>query len=152
VLNIYENYPRWFAFVTNLGFRAQLAPRSSRKIDEEGLDSIPSESVCCPGKNAHGHIRTLMNNGVNFIFYPCVEKEVREDATDGGAYNWPIVTGCPDVIRNNVEWMRSHPAIVYLNAFCPLDHQKQRRKRLAEEFNKRSYNSRADVFVACDAA
>ena len=32
VLNMYENYPFWFTFFTELGFRVELSPRSSKKI------------------------------------------------------------------------------------------------------------------------
>jgi len=55
VLNIYENYPFWFTFFTELRFRVELSPRSSRKIYELGIETMPSESVCYPAKLAHGH-------------------------------------------------------------------------------------------------
>ncbi|HCX92533.1 MAG TPA: hypothetical protein DGZ34_07680, partial [Lachnospiraceae bacterium] len=46
VLNMYENYPFWFTFFTELGYRVVLSPESSRKIYELGIESIPSESEC----------------------------------------------------------------------------------------------------------
>ena len=70
VLNMYENYPLWFTFFTTLGFRVHLSPRSSRTVYEKGLETIPSESVCYPGKISHGHIETLIQAGCKFIFYP----------------------------------------------------------------------------------
>ncbi len=72
VLNIYENYPFWATFFTKLGFSVVLSPRSSRKIYELGIDSIPSESECYTAKLAHGHVQWLIDNGVDFIFYPCI--------------------------------------------------------------------------------
>jgi predicted nucleotide-binding protein (sugar kinase/HSP70/actin superfamily) len=75
VLNIYENYPFWFTLFTELGFRVQLSDRSSTKIYEKGIETIPSESVCYPGKLVHGHIIDLIEKGVNFIFYPCIAQE-----------------------------------------------------------------------------
>ena len=56
VLNMYENYPFWFTFFTELGFRVVLSPRSSRAIFDAGLETMPSESVCYPARLAHGHI------------------------------------------------------------------------------------------------
>ena len=44
VLNMYENYPFWHTFFTELGFRVILTPASTRKIYELGIESIPSES------------------------------------------------------------------------------------------------------------
>ena len=72
VLNMYENYPFWYTFFTNLGFRVVLSPASTHKIYELGIESIPSESECYPAKLAHGHVQWLINEGVNFIFYPCI--------------------------------------------------------------------------------
>ena len=72
VLNMYENYPFWFTFFTELGYRVVLSPLSSRKIYELGIESIPSESECYPAKLAHGHIEWLIKQKVDFIFYPSI--------------------------------------------------------------------------------
>ena len=50
VLNMYEDYPFWFTFFTNLGFRVIISEKSTRKIYEKGIESMPSESVCYPAK------------------------------------------------------------------------------------------------------
>jgi predicted CoA-substrate-specific enzyme activase len=78
VLNIYENYPFWFTFFTELGFRVELSPRSSRKIYELGIETMPSESVCYPAKIVHGHITSLINRGIKLIFMPCIPYERKE--------------------------------------------------------------------------
>ena len=54
VLNMFENYPFWYTFFTQLKYRVVLSPTSSRKIYELGIESIPSESECYPAKLAHG--------------------------------------------------------------------------------------------------
>ena len=59
VLNQYENYPFWFTVLTKLGFRVLISARSSHKLYETGMETIPSESVCYPAKLAHGHIENL---------------------------------------------------------------------------------------------
>ena len=60
VLNMYEDYPFWFTFLTNLGFRVVLSEKSTRKTYEKGMESMPSESVCYPAKLSHGHIESLL--------------------------------------------------------------------------------------------
>ena len=40
VLNMYENYPFWFTFFTELGFRVVLSPASTRRFTS--LESNPS--------------------------------------------------------------------------------------------------------------
>ena len=72
VLNMYEDYPFWFTFLTNLGFRVILSEKSNRKTYEKGMESMPSESVCFPAKLSHGHIIGLINSGIKTIFYPCI--------------------------------------------------------------------------------
>ena len=69
VLNMYEDYPFWFTFFTELGYRVVLSPSSNRKIYELGIESIPSESECYPAKLAHGHVTWLIRQGIKFIFY-----------------------------------------------------------------------------------
>ena len=59
VLNMFENYPFWYTFFTQLKYRVVLSPTSSRKIYELGIESIPSESECYPAKLAHGHVTWL---------------------------------------------------------------------------------------------
>ena len=60
VLNMFENYPFWYTFFTQLKYRVVLSPTSSRKIYELGIESIPSESECYPAKLAHGHVTWLL--------------------------------------------------------------------------------------------
>ena len=61
VLNMFENYPFWYTFFTQLKYRVVLSPTSSRKIYELGIESIPSESECYPAKLAHGHVLSLIH-------------------------------------------------------------------------------------------
>lgn len=68
VLNMYEDYPFWFTFLTNLGFRVVLSEKSNRKTYEKGMESMPSESVCFPAKLSHGHIIGLIKQGIKTIF------------------------------------------------------------------------------------
>jgi len=92
VLNIYENYPFWHTLFTDLGFRVVISDRSSNKIYEKGIETIPSESVCYPGKLVHGHIMNLVEKGIEFIFYPCITHEQQEEKEADNYFNCPIVT------------------------------------------------------------
>lgn len=133
VLNMYEDYPLWFTFFTELGYSVKLSPKSSRSVYEMGIDSIPSESACYPAKIAHGHIESLINDGVKFIFYPCIAYEHREIETADNHYNCPIVTSYPENIKNNVEEIRDN-GIDFRNPFFSLQDEEFLAKRLCEEF------------------
>ena len=107
VLNMYEDYPFWHVFFTKLGFRVVLSPNSNRKIYELGIESIPSESECYPAKLAHGHVAWLINQKVDFIFYPALFYERNETPEANNHYNCPIVTSYSENIKNNVEEISS---------------------------------------------
>ncbi len=133
VLNMYENYPLWFTFFNELGFRVLLSQRSSRNVYEKGLETIPSESVCYPGKISHGHVESLIERGIKFIFYPCAPYEKQEDSGAGNHYNCPIVTSYPEVLRNNIDTLRQDPSITYMNPFLPIYDKNRLAERLCEE-------------------
>ena len=132
VLNIYENYPFWFTFFTALGFRVEVSQRSSKQVYEMGIETIPSESACYPAKIAHGHIMSLINKGIDTIFYPCIPYEKKEQAGADDNYNCPIVTSYPEVIKNNMDILKERN-IVVLNPFISLDNDKKLVVRLVDE-------------------
>ncbi len=116
VLNIYENYPFWAVFFKKLHFRILLSPPSSHQIYELGIDSIPSESECYPAKLAHGHIKWLIEQKPDFIFYPCIPFERDEFPDANNHYNCPIVTSYAENIKNNVDEI-STGKVEFLNPF-----------------------------------
>ncbi|MBO3444851.1 2-hydroxyacyl-CoA dehydratase [Clostridium sp. CCUG 7971] len=134
VLNMYENYPFWFTFFANLGFRVILSDRSSKDIYKKGITSIASETVCYPGKMVHGHIENLIEKGINYIFYPCITNEVKEDINSDNNYNCPVVISYSEVIKNNVERIREKD-IKYINPFLSLNNKEKLKGRLYNELS-----------------
>ncbi len=120
VLNMYEDYPFWFTFFTNLGFRVIISEKTTRKTYEDGMESMPSESVCYPAKLAHGHIENLIAKGIKTIFYPCMPFSRKEQIQADNKYNCPIVISYSEVIKNNVEGLKTNN-IKYINPFLPFD-------------------------------
>ena len=120
VLNMYEDYPFWFTFLTNLGFRVIISDKSTRKTYEDGMESMPSESVCYPAKLSHGHIENLLNKGIKTIFYPCMPFSRKEYEKADNKYNCPIVISYSEVLKNNVEGLKN-PEIKFINPFLPFD-------------------------------
>ncbi|MDO9585125.1 MAG: acyl-CoA dehydratase activase, partial [Syntrophales bacterium] len=103
VLNMYENFPFWCAFLTACGFEVALSAPSRAGLFEKGVGTVMSDNVCFPAKLAHGHIVDLIERGVDRIFYPTVVYEGEEYPHALNSYNCPIVTGYPDVIRSAVD-------------------------------------------------
>jgi len=131
VLNMFENYPFWFTFFTDLGFRVAMSPRSSRSLYELGCSTIPSDTACFPAKLAHGHIAALIDSGVRHIFYPSIIYERPEQENANNHFNCPMVISYPDVIKNNMDIIRDR-GINLMNPFLPYDNKKQLGVRLYE--------------------
>lgn len=132
VLNMYENYPFWFTFFNALHFRVVLSPPSNRRIYELGIESIPSESECYPAKLAHGHVKWLIDEGLSFIFYPCIPYEREEFKEANNHYNCPIVTSYAENIKNNVDEITSGK-IDFMNPFMSFRSEETLSSRLIEE-------------------
>ncbi|RDY28387.1 2-hydroxyglutaryl-CoA dehydratase [Romboutsia weinsteinii] len=150
VLNMYEDFPFWFTFFSDLGFRVVLSNRSSKEIYEKGITSIASETVCYPGKLVHGHIENLIEKGVRNIFYPCITNEEKEDYNADNNYNCPVVISYSEVIKNNVEKIRDNN-INYINPFISLNAKEKLKERLFKELNKYFENiKKEDISRAVD--
>ena len=144
VLNMYENYPFWFTFFNALGFRVVLSPASNRKIYELGIESIPSESECYPAKLAHGHIKWLIDQGISFIFYPCIPYERQEFEDANNHYNCPIVTSYAENIKNNMDEISSG-SVNFKNPFLSFKSEETISNRLIEELSQEFSISAAKI-------
>ena len=151
VLNMYEDYPFWFTFFTNLGFRVILSEKSTRKTYEKGMESMPSESVCYPAKLSHGHVISLLEKGIKTIFYPCIPYSRKEYKEADNHYNCPIVISYSEVLKNNIEELKN-PDIHFINPFLPLN-PKNLVKRILEIDDFKKYNfSRSELEEAAKKA
>ena len=132
VLNMYEDYPFWFTFFTELKFRVVLSPPSSKAIYEMGMETIASDTACYPAKLVHGHIKWLVDNGEQWIFYPCLNYERNEDPSAPNHYNCPIVATYPEVIKNNMDDLFQDNLVRFSQPFLPYDND----LRLADVLTK----------------
>ncbi len=151
VLNMYEDYPFWFTFFTNLGFRVILSEKSTRKTYEKGMESMPSESVCYPAKLSHGHIENLIEQGIKTIFYPCIPYSRKEYEKADNHYNCPIVISYSEVLKNNIENLKKDD-IKFINPFLPFDKNNLVKRILKlDEFKEYKF-SKAELIVAAKKA
>ena len=151
VLNMYEDYPFWFTFLTSLGFRVILSEKSNRKTYEKGMESMPSESVCYPAKLSHGHIESLLEQGIKTIFYPCIPYSRKEYEKADNHYNCPIVISYSEVLKNNVEGLKKDD-IKFINPFLPFE-KKNLVKKILELDEFKEYNfTKAELNEAVDKA
>ncbi len=159
-LNMYENYPFWFTFFTQLGWRVVLSDPSTKKTYEAGIESMPSESVCYPAKLSHGHIMNLLDKHPDFIWFPCSKWERQEDEGAGNHFNCPIVASYAEALRLNIDELRTSD-VQFLNPWLPYDRKDLLKKRLYDDLVKAHPDlmgagvpapTRAEVEAAVEAA
>ncbi len=133
-LNMFELYPFWYRFFTELKFEVVHSQFSNRKLYQRGQQTIPSDTVCFPAKLMHGHVQTLIDEGIETIFYPCLSYNFDEHLGDNH-YNCPVVAYYPEVIRNNMKDVKKVNFIKeYFGIHRPKDFPKKAYERLSFYF------------------
>ena len=131
-LNMYELLPFWQGLLNHLGFKVVTSPIEDKNIYRKGQNTIPSDTVCYPAKLMHGHIKWLLEQGLDHIFYPCMTYNIREQGTEN-CYNCPVVAYYPEVLHANMrELAKAHFFFDYLG----LLHKKVLVQKLYELFHK----------------
>ena len=147
-LNMYENLPFWFEFFTQLNFDVVLSPESSRQLYIKGQRTIPSDTVCYPAKLVHGHVLSLLEEGVDTIFYPCMSYNFDEHISDNN-YNCPVVAYYPDLIATNIPALEGRH---FIHEYFGLHRPKDFEKRAAVYFQKEFGIPKKETVAAAKAA
>lgn len=148
-LNMFEMYPFWYRFFTELKFEVMHSPYSTRKLYQCGEQTIPSDTICFPAKLLHGHVQTLINEGIKTIFYPCLSYNFDENLGDNH-YNCPVVAYYPEVINNNMKDIRKVQFVKdYFGVHRPKDFPKKAYENLSKHFPDLTLN---EVRVAAKKA
>ncbi|MCR5113507.1 MAG: acyl-CoA dehydratase activase [Acholeplasmatales bacterium] len=149
VLNMYELFPFWYRFFTELGFSVKSSGFSNAKIYSLGQHTIPSDTVCYPAKLVHGHIEKLINDGNKNIFYPCMSYNYDEHMGDNH-YNCPIVAYYPQNILNNVSSIKD---VTFISDFIGIDVRELFDKKIKLVLDKYFKGiSKKEIKKAADAA
>ena len=131
-LGMYELLPLWHGIFTKLGFKVLVSPMSTRRTYEKGQFSIPSDTACYPAKIMHGHIESLVEDGVDAIFYPCLTYNMDEKMTDNH-YNCPVVAYYSELLKGNVEELAK---VKFLYPYLNINNKKELAKELYNYLSK----------------
>ena len=131
-LGMYEQLPLWAGFFESLGFEVVLSEKSSRQLYFKGQHTVASDTACYPAKLIHGHIESLLDKGVDFIFMPCESYNIDEhDSTNH--YNCPIVAYYPELLKANNERLNDQNFIM---PYLDLNEEDNTVKKLHTLFKK----------------
>lgn len=137
-LGMYEQLPIWAGFFETLGFEVILSEKSSRGLYFKGQHTVASDTACYPAKLMHGHIESLLDEGVDFIFLPCESYNLDEHASDNH-YNCPVVAYYSELLKANNERLNEN------NFFMPyldLNMRKSTVKTLLEALKKYNFKKK----------
>lgn len=143
-LHYYDQMPLWHTFFTELGFHVVFSEESTRDTYYKGQSTIPSDTVCYPAKITHGHIESMLEKGVDFIFYPCMSYNMDEGGSDNH-YNCPVVAYYPELLMANCEKLTPQN---FLHPYLDLNRRKHVVKALYQLFGR--YASKKQVETALE--
>lgn len=118
-LVMYEQLPLWTGFFETCGFKVVLSEKSSRALYFKGQHTVASDTACYPAKLMHGHIESLLDMGVDFIFYPC-ESYNLDEHDSMNHYNCPVVAYYPELLKANNERLNDENFIM---PYLDLNHE-----------------------------
>ncbi len=146
-LNFYDQLPLFHSLFTELGFEVVLSEESTRDTYYKGQHTIPSDTVCYPAKLAHGHIESLLEKGVDFIFYPCMSYNIDEGDSDNH-YNCPVVAYYPELLKANMPHLNDEN---FIFPYIDLNRKKHVAKAISKSLKKYNISAKA-VLAALDGA
>ncbi len=148
-LNMYEMFPFWHALFTSLGYDVKISGFSNRSMYIKGQGTIPSDTVCFPAKMVHGHIMQLIEDEVDYIFFPCLTFNFNEKRGENH-YNCAVIAGYPEVIKVNIrDFKKSKYVCEYLGPHNRSHFEKSMYEVINREFEQ---TSKADVKKAVASA
>lgn len=119
-LVMYDQLPFWVSFFRTCGFNVVISDKSSRDLYFKGQHTIASDTVCYPAKLMHGHVESLLDKKVDFIFYPCESYNLDEDYSDNH-FNCPVVAYYSELLKSNNERLNG---INFIMPYIDLNNQK----------------------------
>lgn len=92
--------PFWATFFTELGFEPVLSKHSNEEILIKGVRNLPV-GACLPVKLTAGHVVSLLEQGVDYVFIPAVVTLPGDDRRR--AYGCPYTQSIPFMIKLSPE-------------------------------------------------
>jgi predicted nucleotide-binding protein (sugar kinase/HSP70/actin superfamily) len=99
VLDFWRTMPFFTTFFHALGFKTKISHPSSRKLFEEGLPFVASDTVCFPAKLVHGHFQDLIASKVDRVFLPIFSNLPSENPEPTSTYTCPVLKGYPLAVK-----------------------------------------------------
>ncbi len=104
-LFMHQLYPYWNAFFSELGFEVVLSERTNKRLIHQGVEIVASET-CFPAKVMHGHVLSLLEKGVDYLFLPSIINARRDNPVQEENYLCPYVQTIPYTVQAAIDFTR----------------------------------------------
>ncbi len=98
----YERFPFWRTFFEALGMRIALSRPTDQAMVARSLESLNAET-CFPVEVMHGHVRDLLERGVDAVFLPFIVNEEGEAGNPTNNCNCPWIQTYPFMVRSGLS-------------------------------------------------
>ncbi len=93
-LIFHQMLPFWRTLLERVGYEVVLSPATDAGIIQAGVESVVSQ-VCFPVKVAQGHVRWLVDHGVDYVLIPSVTSLPRDHESQTNNHLCPYVQSLP---------------------------------------------------------
>ncbi|HXY19807.1 MAG TPA: acyl-CoA dehydratase activase [Gemmatimonadales bacterium] len=93
-----ERWPFWHRYLTELGFEVVLSPPTDPGIAAAGVEAAIAQP-CYPIQVAHGHVRALLEAGVDYVLLPVVANAEAEPGSSCPSHYCPWSQTLGHVLR-----------------------------------------------------
>ena len=93
-----DRYPFWHRYFAELGVEPVLSPVTDPRISACGVDMAVAQP-CYPVQVAHGHVKVLIEAGVDYVLVPNILDAETDDPEGGAAHYCPWSQTLPYVLR-----------------------------------------------------
>ncbi len=148
LLLFHEIYPLWHAFFAHLGIEPVLSDKTNKRIIHAGVEEVPAET-CFPVKVGHGHIRNLLEKGVEYIFLPSVINMKHMNPSIEHSFACPYAQTIPYVSPSAFDYKAHGVEIIQPKVYLARG-RKEITKSL-EEVGRQLGKSRSEIARAVEA-
>ncbi|MEW6679715.1 MAG: acyl-CoA dehydratase activase-related protein, partial [bacterium] len=102
-LFFYEFFPFFKAFFSELGFSVVFSEKTNKSIIHKGVEGV-SVDTCFPIKLTHGHILSLLEAGVDYLFLPSIINLKQTSPYFSESYHCPYVQSIPYTTASTINF------------------------------------------------
>jgi len=125
-LAMWDKFPFFAAYFRTLGYEIILSPMTGKEIIHNSVQAA-EPNICLPAKITHGHVETLLTDGVDHLFLPALIDSDHANTQTRTNYTCPLIQTQPDIIKSQFDFA-THRVNLIATPFHFYNNQKVRKE------------------------